>query len=86
MISTRKRKIMLKKLNDYFATYKKIPSEKEYATRKDAPYRSAMIVKYLGGWNKMIYYLGFYYPQWKVVAAPVVEAPKSALKKKEDAE
>jgi len=102
MISTRKRKTMLKRLNAYFVASGKIPTEREYNTGGAVPYRSTMIEKYLGGWNKMVHYLQFYYPQWRVEAptAPAVameaavaatkeapaKKPVSAFKKKEDAE
>lgn len=64
MSSVRKRKAMLKKLNFYFVKKGKLVSEREYSADYTAPYRITSIQKFLGGWSRMLNYLGFYYPQW----------------------
>jgi hypothetical protein len=80
---------MLKKLNLYFTKHGRVVSEREYAKDIAAPYRLATIDKFLGGWHRMVYFLGFYYPQWKadlvVPSAPepqVTVNPLDALTKK----
>jgi hypothetical protein len=72
--------MMLRKLNHFFQMKGKLLSEREYAQDIAAPYRMTLIKKYLGGYSRMVYYLGFYYPEWKPAkkeAAPVVEEPKA---------
>lgn len=84
MSSVRKRKAMLKKLNTYFTNRGKLVGEREYSQDYTAPYRLEMIKKYLGGWTRMVYYLGFYYPRWKkpVETVTVKRVPEEAPKVK----
>ena len=65
MSSLRKRKMMLKKLNTFFENEGRLLTEKEYMAFVGVPYRLAMIDKFMGGWSRMINFLGFYYPRWK---------------------
>ena len=77
MISVRKRKMMLKKLHAFFENRGKFLTEREYKAAVGAPYRLALITKYLGGYHRLRYYMSFYYPQWKEDA--VVEEKPSTL-------
>lgn len=77
MSSVRKRKNMLRRLNTYFENHGELIGEREYSKDPSAPFRLYSIKKYLGGWNRMVYYLGFYYPRWK---APAVVTPEDGLK------
>ena len=69
--------MMLRKLNLFFEARGELLGEREYSQDHAAPYRMALIQKYLGGYHRMKYYLGFYYPKWKEEKkpAPVVEEP-----------
>lgn len=65
MISVRKRKTMLKKLNTFFNNEGGVLlSEHEYSLNPRTPYRLMLIKKYMGGYIKMIYFLEHYYPHW----------------------
>ena len=78
--------MMLKKLNTFFERQGRILTEKEYMAFVGVPYRLTMITKFMGGWPRMINFLGFYYPQWKEVPVEVVK-PKidlEALKSDDD--
>jgi len=78
MSSVRKRKTMLKKLNSYFSKKGELVGEREYSKDYTAPYRLETIKKHLGGWHRMVYYLGFYYPQWKATSgAPTPTFPEA---------
>jgi hypothetical protein len=80
-MSVRKRRTMLRKLHLFFEARGKILNEREYSTDSGAPYRLALIEKYLGGYHRMVYYIGFYYPRWKKVEepTPVVETKPDPL-------
>lgn len=84
MSTVRKRKMMIKKLHQYFKDQGKILSEREYMAVPQPPYRIYMIDKFLGGWPRMEAYLKHYFPEdWahveKVKKEPVKEAPKINL-------
>ena len=88
MISTRKRKMMVRKLHSFFSTIGKIPTEAEYRAYTSAPYRMAFIDRYLGNWDRAVTYVQYYYPQWQD-KVPVMEKKVShidldALEEKED--
>jgi hypothetical protein len=72
MSTVRKRKNMLRKLNRYFESEGKVLTEREYKV-KGGPYRLQAINKYIGTWPRMIHFLSFYYPQWKVVEVEAVK-------------
>ena len=85
---------MLRRLNNYFTNKGYLVTEREYMADHAAPFRLESIKKYLGGWTRMVYYIGFYYPRWKQeepvkVETKVVEPkadPLEALKKRKVSE
>jgi hypothetical protein len=74
MSTVRKRKNMLRKLNQYFESEGKVLTEREYKA-VGGPYRIAAINKYIGTWPRMVHFLAFYYPQWKEVEVVEEVAP-----------
>jgi hypothetical protein len=81
MISTRKRKQIITKLNAFFEQKGKILTQEEYMKQPEVPYRIGIIRKYLRGWPQMVNFLTSYYPKWKeetktvVKEVPVKEEP-----------
>jgi hypothetical protein len=77
MSTVRKRKNMLRKLNNYFLARGKVLTEREYKEASDVPFRLVIIKKYIGTWPRMINFLCFYYPGWRdtIVEEAPVETP-----------
>ena len=65
MISPRKRRIMLRNINNFFQRSGKLLTETEYRASSGTPYRLDQIQRYLGGWKRMRASLFRYYPKWR---------------------
>lgn len=75
VISTRKRKMMITKLNNFFRSQGKLLTEAEYMQMGSVPYRIGTIKKFLRNWPAMIAYIKVMYPEWERKAASVKEKP-----------
>ena len=78
MISSRKKKLVVKKLNTFFEANRGIPTKAEYRLKASVPFTLAQLDSYLGGYERAVMFVKQYFPKWK---EPVVvqEAPKINL-------
>ena len=81
MMTVRKRRIILKKLNAFFENQEKILTEIEYKNVGGTPVRLALINKFFFSYDKMVVQLKRFYKNWEIQAKAQADAAYAAAVK-----